>query len=117
MRRDNQKAVDAILGVCLMVGITVAIAALVYFYATSLDPSDATDMQTVEYSGVLYGFNADEIFIGNDTIDNVRWIDNGDRRYLQEFLGEYITIGFEKEESYYNEGVYYYYYEYAYLNH
>jgi len=119
MKKDNHKAENAVIGVILMVAITVAIAATIYFYVTEVDPGNRYDTETVEFSGILRGFgdydNKAFIMIGNDTIDNLRVSNSHENEYLIQLLGKDITIVFEKREGTRSDTTYYYY-QYAYIN-
>ena len=92
MRRFGNKAVNAVIGVILMITITISFAVVVYVYVESIMPEEISEEDYIYKTGVLKGFYdvgcGDPIIIGNESLD----VYHIDESYLENFLGKDITL-------------------------
>jgi len=90
----NQIAISDVVAIILMVALTVAVAATVYVYVSSVvgSPSE-TDEDYIYKVGIFQGYydiDSDPIVINNEHL-NV-YSEHDDRIYLQNFIGQNITL-------------------------
>jgi flagellin-like protein len=95
----NKKAVSAVIGVVLMVAITVAIAATVYFYVSTM--INDLDVVHSSYTGEFMGLYEENgscsmVFIADDGLQrvlrNMMGVSDSEVSYLGFLIGHETTI-------------------------